>query len=184
MLAEKEVNWTYLNQLDARNLSVVYVLQISEERSLYNPWHFQTTAHLHASKCFNSTRKCNVHFNGHYTFEWSYAKERWALRFSRVFKLWIRSDQLDQPFCPKGLSMLCPKRESQDQLIIAIQNSPWLARVCFIFASIVQGCSHINNNIKVREVHIKSAVNSQPRRRTSPHSIAEIQEGSLWKKKC
>jgi hypothetical protein len=37
MLAQEDGNCTYLNQLDARNLLVVSVSQISEEQLLYNP---------------------------------------------------------------------------------------------------------------------------------------------------
>jgi hypothetical protein len=37
MLAEKDGNGTYLNQLDARNLLVVSVSYISKEQLLYSP---------------------------------------------------------------------------------------------------------------------------------------------------
>jgi hypothetical protein len=37
MLAKKDGNGTYLNQLDARNLPMVSVSQISEEQLLYSP---------------------------------------------------------------------------------------------------------------------------------------------------
>jgi hypothetical protein len=52
MLAYEDGNCTYLNQLDARNVLVVSVSQIGEEKLLYSPWHFQTTAktqyfHMH-----------------------------------------------------------------------------------------------------------------------------------------
>jgi hypothetical protein len=42
----KDGNCTYLNQFDARNLLVVSVLQLCEDRVLYIPWHFQTTAKM------------------------------------------------------------------------------------------------------------------------------------------
>jgi hypothetical protein len=43
MLAQEDVNCTYLNQLYARYLLVVSFSRISEQL-LYSPWHFQTTA--------------------------------------------------------------------------------------------------------------------------------------------
>jgi hypothetical protein len=35
-----------MNQLDAKNLLVVSVLQISEKQLLYSPWHFQSTPRM------------------------------------------------------------------------------------------------------------------------------------------
>jgi hypothetical protein len=46
MLAYEDGNCTYLNDIDARDLLVVSVSQISEEQLLYSPRHFQTTAKM------------------------------------------------------------------------------------------------------------------------------------------
>ncbi len=43
MLAYEDRNCTHMNQVDARNLLVVSVSQMSEEQLLYSPWHYQTT---------------------------------------------------------------------------------------------------------------------------------------------
>ncbi len=46
MLAYEDGNCTYLNEIDARDLLVVSVSQISEEKLLYSRRHFQTTAKM------------------------------------------------------------------------------------------------------------------------------------------
>ncbi len=44
MLAWDDGKRIYLKQLDAKDLLVVSVSQVSEKQLLYNPWHFPASA--------------------------------------------------------------------------------------------------------------------------------------------